>query len=69
MLEQISAGRIGEAVAHEENPEVRQSLLATAVRDSFDTVAFVCGSPEMMDQTTELLAALGLDTDTIFRNY
>jgi NAD(P)H-flavin reductase len=46
-----------------------QALLETAVRDSLDTVAFVVGSDEMMQQTTELLAAMGVARDRIHRNY
>lgn len=46
-----------------------QTLLACAVRDTFEPVAFVCGSDEMMEQTTELLAALGLPPERILRNY
>src|SRR4051794_21337650 len=46
-----------------------QGQLATAVRDALDPVAFVCGSDEMMDETTELLAALGVAPERIFRNY
>lgn len=46
-----------------------QALLAPAVRDAFDPVAFVCGSDEMMEQTTELLEALGVPPELILRNY
>lgn len=46
-----------------------QGLLATAVRDSLEPVAFVCGSDEMMDETTELLRSLGVPSEHILRNY
>jgi len=46
-----------------------QGLLATAIRDSFEPVAFVCGSDEMMEQTTQLLHSLGVPNEQILRNY
>ena len=46
-----------------------QTLLAEAVRDALDPVAFVCGSEEMMEQTTGLLAELGVPPDRVLRNY
>lgn len=46
-----------------------QSLLANAVRDSLDPVAFICGSDEMMAETADALVSLGLSRDRILRNY
>jgi NAD(P)H-flavin reductase len=46
-----------------------QALLENVVRDTLEPVAFVCGSDEMMDQTTELLESLGVPSDRILRNY
>jgi NAD(P)H-flavin reductase len=46
-----------------------QGLLEAAVRDSLAPVAFVCGSDEMMEQTTELLRTLGVPNEQILRNY
>lgn len=46
-----------------------QELLETAVRDTFEPVAFVCGSPDMMEQTEQTLADLGLAADRIHRNF
>jgi len=45
-----------------------QGLLASALDGSSDPVAFVCGSNDMMNETTESLVALGLDRERIFRN-
>lgn len=46
-----------------------QKLLEAAVRSSTNPVAFVCGSDTMMDETADVLVALGLDRDQIIRNY
>jgi NAD(P)H-flavin reductase len=46
-----------------------QGLLETVVRDTLDPVVFVCGSDEMMEQTTALLESLGVPGDHILRNY
>jgi NAD(P)H-flavin reductase len=46
-----------------------QALLDGAVPDAAETAAFVCGSDEMMDETSALLERLGVRADRIFRNY
>ena len=46
-----------------------QKLLEAAVRASTNPVAFVCGSREMMDETTAVLVELGMDKEHIIRNY
>jgi NAD(P)H-flavin reductase len=46
-----------------------QPLLADVVRDTFDPVAFICGSTEMMQETSHALEALGLPPERILRNY
>lgn len=46
-----------------------QTLLEGAVRDAAATAAFVCGSDEMMEQTTDHLRSLGVARERIFRNY
>ncbi len=46
-----------------------QTLLPRAIEHCSNPAAFVCGSDEMMTQTTELLEALGVARERIFRNY
>lgn len=46
-----------------------QCALDRAVHDAKNTTAFVCGSSEMMNETTDLLVTLGITRDRIFRNY
>jgi len=46
-----------------------QGLLDRVVRATSNPVAFVCGSPEMMSQTTEALEALGVDRERVIRNF
>lgn len=46
-----------------------QGLLADALRGVTNPVAFVCGSDEMMTETTEALVAIGVDREQIIRNY
>ena len=46
-----------------------QALLETVVRDTLEPVVFVCGSDEMMEQTTALLESLGVPSDRVLRNY
>ena len=46
-----------------------QALLEPVVRDTLDPVVFVCGSEEMMRQTTEHLEGIGVPAGRILRNY
>ena len=46
-----------------------QTLVADALTEPGATAAFVCGSDEMMVQTTELLESLGVAPERILRNY
>jgi sulfhydrogenase subunit gamma (sulfur reductase) len=46
-----------------------QALLEPVVRDTLDPVVFVCGSEEMMRQTTEALEGMGVPAGRILRNY
>lgn len=46
-----------------------QCLLDSVVQNVSSPVAFVCGSDEMMSQTTEALVALGVDRSQVIRNY
>ena len=46
-----------------------QSLLDNLVPELANPVALVCGSPEMMAQTTERLLALGFAAEKILTNY
>jgi sulfhydrogenase subunit gamma (sulfur reductase) len=46
-----------------------QAMIAAAVRDSIESVAFVCGSEEMMEEASAVLEGAGLPRDRIVRNY
>ena len=46
-----------------------QALLEPVVRDTLDPGVFVCGSEEMMRQTTEALEGMGVPAGRILRNY
>ena len=46
-----------------------QSLLDNLIPELTNPVALVCGSPEMMTQTKERLAALGFAVERILTNY
>lgn len=51
------------------SPEYVQDTFANDPLALDDAVAFVCGTPEMMDQVTETVGRFGLGSERVFRNW